>query len=409
MKLRYSVNVLGLWIALMSFAGIHARGAGFVQDRFVIGLWVPPQTAEDLPGRYREIADANFNLVIGNSAPDSRAQIELCRGAGLGALVAGDTAADKLPEGPACWGYLLTDEPDASHFAELGRRVEAIRRARPGRLAYINLFPNYASPEQLGSTTYEEHVSRFIQVVRPDVLSMDHYPVMRPDRDTRSAYLANLEAFHRHAKAAGIPFWNYFNAMPYGPHTDPTEAQLRWQVNASVAWGARGVMYFCYWTPGKGAGGAGEFPKGGAVITAEGMKTRHYEEAKRINSGLLRHGPTLMQLDAEGAAVVHLTVATNNVPTGSPLKAAALQSGDPPADLLIGKFRHRDGRRAVWVMNQSLAYSVWPTLVFDAPADRVREVDRSTGREIPPMDDSPELQGFQCSLDAGEGRLFLLP
>jgi hypothetical protein len=61
------------------------------------------------------------------------------------------------------------------------------------------------------------------------------------------------------------------------------------------------------------------------------------------------------------------------------------------------------------VVNHSLAYGVWPTVSFDAALATVREIDPATGSEIPPMDNSPELPGFQCALDAGAARLFLLP
>eukprot|EP01050_Picozoa_sp_SAG11_P011400 SAG11_NODE_1206_length_5528_cov_20.313502_6_plen_49_part_00 len=30
---------------------------------------------------------------------------------------------------------------------------------------------------------------------------------------------------------------------------DVSEAELRWQIYTSLAIGARGVLYFCYWTP----------------------------------------------------------------------------------------------------------------------------------------------------------------
>eukprot|EP01043_Picozoa_sp_COSAG02_P089606 COSAG02_NODE_26563_length_630_cov_1.013183_2_plen_44_part_01 len=37
--------------------------------------------------------------------------------------------------------------------------------------------------------------------------------------------------------------------MPFGGHSDPTEAQFRWQILTSLAYGARGVLYFCYFLP----------------------------------------------------------------------------------------------------------------------------------------------------------------
>jgi len=240
------------------------------------------------------------------------------------------------------------------------------------------------------------------------VLSMDHYPLMRPEGDTRDHYCANLECFRTHSLAAGIPFWNYFYSMPFNDRLDPTEAQIRWQIFTSVAYGAKGVLYFCYWTPGKGAAGAGEFPKGGAVITAEGLKTRHYEEARRINAELKNLGPTLMKLTSTG--VYHVTTETNrNALAGSPLRKLARVGGDPVGKFIVGAFDHADGRRAVVIVNHNHSYTAWPTVEFDADPKGVLEVSKATGKAAPVVDDSPELKGIQLSFGAGDARLFLLP
>ena len=56
----------------------------------------------------------------------------------------------------------------------------------------MNLFPNYASAEQLGSTTYREHLERFVETCHPTVLSYDHYALM-DDGSLRNGYWQNLE------------------------------------------------------------------------------------------------------------------------------------------------------------------------------------------------------------------------
>ncbi len=375
----------------------------FVQDRFAIGFWVAPQTDQEVEARFAEIAAANFTFVIGlcsgkSPEPVGR-QLDWCEKYGLKALVpVGDRSPEALPDGPAVWGYSIVDEPNAALFPELRKTVDALRTARPGKLAYINLFPNYATAAQLGSTNYDEHVSRFVGRVHPDVLSMDHYPLFRPDRDGRENYCRNLEVMRRESLAAGVPFWNFFNAMPYGPHTDPTEAQLRWQIFTSLAYGAKGVMYFCYWTPR-----GDEFPKGGAILTADGRRTRHYEEARRINAGLKNLGPTLMSLTSAGVRRVKPGAVTPEALKGS--FVTAISEGD----YLIGSFRLPDGRRAVLLNNYDFAYSAWPTVSFDAPAGTVQEVSPKSGRIAEVMDDSPDMPGLQVSLDAGDGRLFVLP
>jgi len=391
------------FIALLVASSAVAAEPRFVQDRFGIGFWVAPRTDENLDARYAEIAEANFTFVIGLAGAQNprpvEEQLKLCEKYDLKALIHIDgQPIDQLPDGPACWGYSIVDEPSASRFPELRKAVDSIRQSRPGKLSYINLFPNYASPDQLGTRDYDEHVAQFMNVVRPDVLSMDHYPIFKPDADGRDNYCLNLEVMRRESLAAGIPFWNFFNTMPYGPHTDPTEAQLRWQIFTSLAYGAKGVMYFCYWTPR-----GDEFPKGGAILTADGRRTRHYDEAKRINAGLKKLGPTLMKLTSASVHRVKPSNATPDALTGSPLRKIS------EGDYLVGVFRHADGRRAVLLNNYHFAYSAWPTLEFDVDASKVVEVSSKTGREEPVRDDSPDMPGLQLSLDAGEGRLFLLP
>ena len=379
------------------------REPRFRQDRFGIGFWVAPQTDERVEERWAEIAEANFTFVIGlcgGARPmPAGQQLALAEKHGLRAIVpAGRLEAESLPDSPAVWGYSLVDEPHARQFPELRRSVDKVRELRPGKLAYINLFPDYASREQLGNDTYLDHVTSFVSKVQPDVLSMDHYPQFRRDRDGREGYCKNLEVMRSQSILGGVPFWNFFNSMPYGPHTDPTEAQLRWQIYTSAAYGAKGVMYFCYWTP-RGE----EFPKGGAILTADGRRTRHYDEAKRLNARLRNLGPTLMQLTSTGVSRLK--------PKGSAaeaLRRSAVRNVSD-GDYLVGDFRFSDGRRAVLLNNYEFAYSSWPTVEFGMPASQVLEVSPVDGQIHPVVDDSPDMPGLQISLDAGEGRLFILP
>jgi hypothetical protein len=378
----------------------------FVQDRFAVGFWVDPPVDSAAEARYAEIAEANFTFVIANfgarTEADVRRVLALCEKHSLRAIVTtAGLAPEKLPDSPACWGYTIADEPGAGAFADLRNIVASIRRARPGKLAYINLFPTYAPLGALGTKSYEDYLTRFTKEVGTDVLSMDHYPLFKPDADGREGYRANLAAIRKAALAAEVPFWNFFNAMPFGPHSDPTEAQLRWQIYTSLAYGARGVIYFCYQTP-QGA----EFPKGGAILTRDGRRTRHYDEARRINAALMSLGPVLLKLTSTGVFRVTPKHDPAAVLQGTPVKS--LTSDPPGGDFLIGTFRHTDGRQAVLINNYRFDYSAWPTVAFVTDPSRVREVDPATGKEVPVRDDSPDLPGLQLSLDAGAGRLFLL-
>jgi hypothetical protein len=383
-------------------AALAQTPARFEQKDFAISFWVDPPADEQMDEHYRRIAEANFTVVLGGfgaTTPEQmKRQLELCEKYGLKVILPGrQGAVDQLPDGPACIGYILKDEPTAAQFPELAERVKEFRAARPGKLALINLFPSYASPGQLGTPTYDEHVRLFVEQTNTDVLCFDYYPMMTPDADGRDGYCGNLDTVRRHALQAGIPFWNFFNTMPFGPHSDPTEAQLAWQIYTSLAYGAKGVLYFCYWTPR-----GGEFPKGGAIITAEGRPTRHYDQAKRINARIKRLGPTLMKLTSTQVVRIKPKEDSRALLKDTPLRS--LTDGD----YLVGVFDHADGRRAVLLNNYRFAYTAWPTVEFAADPGRIVEIDSQTGKEVPLLDDSPDMPGLQLSLDAGEGRLFLM-
>lgn len=74
----------------------------------------------------------------------------------------------------------------------------------------------------------------------PDILCMDHYPFFEfPDGSNSTVsvagYRANLGILREASLEIGVPFWNFFNDVGWATHSDPTEAQMRWQVFTSLA------------------------------------------------------------------------------------------------------------------------------------------------------------------------------
>ena len=87
-----------------------------------------------------------------------------------------DALIARVRSHPALYSYFITDEPNATNFTGLGRLVAYLRERDPAHLAYINLFPTYASNEQLGTkgdtlTAYREHLDRYVAIVQPDLIS----------------------------------------------------------------------------------------------------------------------------------------------------------------------------------------------------------------------------------------------
>jgi hypothetical protein len=117
----------------------------------------------------------------------SPAELDLCQAAGLKAIVS-DARASRYDwrnvdeavarrniaslvaetgQHPAVYGYYLRDEPGAELFPGLATVSALVRELAPGKWPYINLHPNYANAQQLGTPTYEEHLQRFIDTCKP--------------------------------------------------------------------------------------------------------------------------------------------------------------------------------------------------------------------------------------------------
>ena len=105
------------------------------------------------------------------------------------------------------YGYYLRDEPGAGMFPGLAKVADLIRELSPGKWPYINLFPDYANSDQLGTTNYAEYLERFVATCHPSIISYDNYSLM-DDGSVRENYWSNLEAVRAAARKHGLEFWN---------------------------------------------------------------------------------------------------------------------------------------------------------------------------------------------------------
>lgn len=355
---------------------------------FPISFWVAPP-AELV--RYQEVAECGFTVVpVPAETPDAgRYALDLAQQVGLKAVIVDPRIHRDLPDQPgwegvvqaviddygrhpALWGYFLTDEPSFGHFANLARLTKAFQERDPAHVPYINLFPNYASAEQLGTVDYRQHVHAFLEIVRPPILSYDHYALM--EWGDRPEYFANLEVIRAEALWAGVPFWNIILSTPHFCYRDPSPADLRWQVYTTLAYGGKGLAYFTYWTLDV------ENYRNG-IIGLYGQRTAKYEVVRQLNLELQHLGPHLRGLTSR--AVYHWPDAPQGarVLPGDGLVASLegeVRGGR--GQFVIGEFTDADGLPWVMVVNRDRERSVWTTLKLRTVHGVAEEVARSTGR-----------------------------
>ncbi len=311
-------------------------------DKYLITYWctVPEKYLYTGDGeidvsRFEEMKEAGLNLVIaGYSAEINKKVLDICHKLGLEVIVHDSRIwqaiahpekrrellfemAEDYKGYPALHSYHITDEPNASDFSMLSEIVSILKEADPVHEAYINLFPNYASPQQLGNPTYTDHVEEYISAVDPEIVSYDHYhfltttPVERPDysggereqlireaacnKVERAGFFDNFEIVRSLSLAHGKPYMIIILLVAHGPYRYLTEAEIRWEVFQSLAYGSERLSYFTYWTPGEGGSDGDDFWKwNNGMISQDGKRTEHYYMVKDINIEVSAIGDELM-------------------------------------------------------------------------------------------------------------------
>jgi hypothetical protein len=404
-----------VWPIFLVAAESDPRRNPWKQDRFAISFWVDPMVPpERFDAEYQRVAEANFTVLLGGfGAKDPStvtSQIAAATKNGLKAIP--NICNGKCANISGAWGFQISDEPNVSQFNSVAKLVADAKAV--GQMAFVNLLPNYATPKQLGADTYEDYLLAYMKTVKPNMLSVDHYPAFddptrQPSNRTKKGYILNLLALREVSLSVkpNIPFWNFFNAMPFNQVSqyDVSEAELRWQAYTSLAIGSKGVMYFCYWTP-PGAG----FLRGQAIMTptpgnppniADQSPGHKYPIVQRINSKLRVFGDWL--LDTVSSSVVQTSGIATTPLIQLPWTSINGSSAGPYSEFMLGCY---DNNRTILLVNQDSNHPALATVGMATRNEEMMEVDPSSGKLVPPKDDSPFLPGFQIALLPGDGRLF---
>ena len=150
-----------------------------------------------------------------------------------------------------------------------------------------------------------------------------------------------------------------------------------WQVNVSLAYGAKGIQYFTYWTPEVASDAWRHF--GEALVSADWQPTPLYDYAKRVNQYLKVVGKVLLPLTTE--AVVH--AGEKPLPRGAKAFKAdgghvSSTSGSP---VILSRFRKPTGgtKRYLFVANRSFINKTETRLTLYDSVSEVLELDSQTG------------------------------
>jgi hypothetical protein len=281
--------------------------------------------------------------------------------------------AKQLKDHPGVAGYYLRDEPEATLFPKLAawtKRIQSVDKVNP---CYVNLFPTYATPDQLAAKNYEQYLEQFIAQVPVPMLSWDHYPVIRTGKDEssdslRGDFYYNLELCAAAARKAERPVWAFALSVAHNSYPVVTVAHLRLQAFSDLAYGAQTIQYFTYWTSPSSVWNFHEAP-----ISEDGKRTATYDRVKQVNREIqaLRGAFVGGKVIAVGHTGDSIPYGTTHYTPAAPVKSLETSGGAGAVVSQISKGK----QRFLVVVNRDLQKPLQLKVSFD-PSAKVRTASK---------------------------------
>lgn len=390
MKVSPTAVIAGLMLvagAIFFVAPADSQATPPAANRVETSFWcAPPPPSSGLNMIYKGMAAAGFTVAMPPCFPRNRATnfniLNAASAAGLKVYVSDSRIPDcselttiKIPRHltdnerqklaavvqdykshPALAGYFIGDEPTLGREVNFCAEIAAYLQSRdPNHPTYVNFYST--------SDEFAEYWSAFVPSADPWFMSYDYYPFMTSgDKLWTYDFLTQAQTLSQQYQ---IPFRSVVQlvAVTAGDmvYRELTEAELRVQAMMGVAYGARAIHYFTYWTPSDDA----QHTWQPAIVDRNYAKTRHYAEVRNVNGDLLRIGGVL----AEAVDLYAYHIGPGPLPRG----ARPADASDPiqhlsGGDAVVGLFEDPDHAYAL-VVNRDYVNST--TVRLSKPATDV--------------------------------------
>ena len=289
-----------------------------MRNQYLIGGWYTPPCSKEQFRLFRECG-LNTIFLVNNELPEEaelrrdwrERALSFCDDCGIFAYIQPDKGMTPRESAeiiapfrshPSFRGYIAFDEPSRGDFSVL-RKISRIHSdIFPRQNCFVNLLPTYGSEESFGDS-YRGYVEEYVTILKNTCgekwLSFDFYPVLDSSECgylIAETWLENIEIVAETAKRNGVPFNAFIQAMPYSARLHnriPSYADLSLQVYTYLAYGARGVTYFCYGTPPVDSEFSEEQE---ALIDRSGAPTELYAKVKKLNAEIFGFLPGLSEM-----------------------------------------------------------------------------------------------------------------
>ena len=321
-------------------------------------------------------------------------------------------------------GITICDEPGSPEYGHKARMLENYYdicqkiNSFDNVNAFVNLFayhPDWIGVDNntlwLDRPYFEAYVDAYCKGCAAKMLSEDYYIFDVHSVENSKDYFENLEIMNHYAQKYDIPYWVHiqlggqWNDSLDEKETEdyyPLPTEVIWNVNTSLACGAKGIAYFPLLQPHHFAfapNGEMDFKRNG-LITADGTKSPWFDAAKKANEQIQAVGGYLLdmalkQMVAKGHyAKLNLPKAANSY---GALQSVVLSDELNPYGVIIGCFDY-NGKQAFYVVNNDVRETQNISLNFD---------DVYTVK-IVSADNNQESQGNSCKISLAKASAALV-
>ena len=275
---------------------------------------------------------------------------------------------------PALFGFHVGDEPNAAMKDTFFGTLHRLKQLAPNLHPYANLLPYWEGMDKAaGANSWPEYLDEYAKKATPDIVCYDCYRQMEPGQEGVDIYYNNLRLNREAMIRNGIPFWNTPLCVGHYQYRHPTRDELRWQLNTSIAFGAKGVSWFFWYHP---------YPEANYHNSPYDdffNKTQTYYDLYDIQKRLQkRYGKVINKL------VTTRVTFSGTKPLGgckefTPNGLVAAVGGGP---ILVGEFVDPEGKRYVMLVNLKMEGSSRMQVTFTGKDARYFSYSWVDGSEI---------------------------
>ncbi|WP_129594610.1 beta-galactosidase [Seramator thermalis] len=328
-------------------------------------LGVPPKYTNI--ERFREAKDAgiNINYSFYPNVDSVQKALDIAKQVGMKILIRCPelesntlSTVKKFKDHPANAGYFIKDESTLYDLPYLKKIIQTIASVDDQHLCYVNLYPNSILASDLGARNYSEYIRRSVEELSLKVISFDFYPILNGN-NIRYGWYKNLEIIRDESRDMGKPFWAFALTTSHGDYPIPTLEHLRLQVYSNLAYGAKGIQYYTYWTYN-----SLNFQYYSGPIEKDGSRTLVYDHLKKMNSEI--NALKYIFLSGEVKNVSHYG---SNIPDGGKRLAALpdyVKSLDIKCNTALISEIENDSNRFLMIQNNDLHSPIEVTIKVDS-------------------------------------------